>query len=81
MCLCRKDSPHINNVVRPYDWTFTPEGYAGTVEPELNRVKEGEGEKEVRKKSVFCHKEVPYFEKKSKLKRFNAIEFGKAIKH
>lgn len=25
----RKDSPHIGNIVKPYDWTFTPSGYKG----------------------------------------------------
>ena len=28
---CRKDSPHIHKVVNPYDWTFTPRDYRGTL--------------------------------------------------
>ena len=30
----RKDSPHINRIVHPYDWTFTPTDYRGTLTPE-----------------------------------------------
>lgn len=34
--LSRKDSPHINRIVHPYDWTFTPAGYRGTLTPEVS---------------------------------------------
>lgn len=32
----RKDSAHLHNIVHPYDWTFTPTGYKGTVTPSVN---------------------------------------------
>ncbi len=27
----RKDSPHINKIIHPYDWTYTPFGYKGSL--------------------------------------------------
>ena len=29
---CRKDSPHIHKIVRPYDWTYTPTDYRGSLD-------------------------------------------------
>ena len=32
----RKESAHLHNIVHPYDWTFTPTNYKGTVGPSVN---------------------------------------------
>eukprot|EP00095_Tigriopus_kingsejongensis_P002115 maker-scaffold447_size167621-snap-gene-0.42 protein:Tk02115 transcript:maker-scaffold447_size167621-snap-gene-0.42-mRNA-1 annotation:"hypothetical protein DAPPUDRAFT_302576" len=35
----RKDSPHINKIIKPYDWTYTPATYRGTLIGDADQIK------------------------------------------